>query len=183
ASPASSSSTDTPAATPASTPTPAPATPVKTPKAAKTQPSPTVTFTTQPPNAALIRTNGNRQIVALGDHFPTASPLFTLVSVTKKGARIGVLDGSFASGVPTMLLKKGQKLTLANQADGTHYVLQLVRLTNATPQPTPATGTPTATTTTTTTTTTPLPPAAATTTTPTTAPPAPVTTTTPQTTT
>jgi len=133
---------------------------------------PTVTFTATktpptPPNAAVVKTNGNRQVIFVGDDFPKATPLFKLVALGKKNIRIGVLGGSFTSGVPTIKLAKGKRLTLANKADGSRYVLQLLRLTNATPPPPKAGGssstaatpapatTTTATTTTTSTTTTP----------------------------
>jgi hypothetical protein len=120
---------------------------------------PTVTFTATktPPNAAVVKTNGRRQIIFVGDDFPKQGPLFKLVALGKKNIRIGVLGGSFTSGVATIKLAKGKRLTLANQADGSRYVLQLLRLTSATPptpasSSTPATTTPATTTTTTTTT-------------------------------
>jgi hypothetical protein len=132
---------------------------------------PTVTFTATktpppPPNAAVVKTNGNRQVIFVGDDFPKTTPLFKLVALGKKNIRIGVLGGSFTSGALTIKLPKGKRLTLANKADGSRYVLQLLRLTNATPPPpkaggssstaaTPAPATTTATTATTTTTTTP----------------------------
>ena len=65
------------------------------------------------------------------NRFPASAPLFKLVALGKKGIRIGVFSGSFTSGDPTLLLTKGHKITLANQSDGSHYVLKLVRLTTA----------------------------------------------------
>jgi hypothetical protein len=133
-------------------------------KAEKTSPAaavaaavgPTVTFTATkvPPNAAVVKTNGRRQILFIGDAFPTKDPLFKLVALGKKNIRIGVLGGSFTSGLPTIKLAKGKRMTLANKADGSHYVLQLLRLTVATPPakttdgstPAPAATTTTATT-------------------------------------
>jgi hypothetical protein len=127
---------------------------------------PTVTFTATkvPPNAAVVKTNGRRQIVFIGDAFPTKDPLFKLIALGKKNIRIGVLGGSFTSGLPTIKLAKGKRMTLANKADGSRYVLQLLRLTVATPPP-KTTGGPSST----------QAPAATTTTA--TAPPAPATTT------
>ena len=120
---------------------------------------PTVTFTATktppaPPNAAVVKTNGRRQVIFVGDDFPKKSPLFKLVGLGKKNIRIGVLGGSFTSGVATIKLRKGKRLTLANQADGSRYVLQLLRLTTATPPPATAgsSSTPSATTPATTTT-------------------------------
>lgn len=130
--------------------------------------APTVTFTATktpppPPNAAVVKTNGRRQVIFVGDDFPKKGPLFKLVALGKRNIRIGVLGGSFTSGAATIKLAKGKRLTLANQADGSHYVLQLLRLTIATPPPkttggsssTPASTTTTPATTTPATTTTP----------------------------
>ncbi len=72
--------------------------------------------------------------------FPTSDPLFKLIALGKKNIRIGVLGGSFTSGAPTIKLVKGKRLTLANQADGSRYVIQLLKLTTATPPPPPAGG-------------------------------------------
>ena len=124
-------STAVAAAKPAAAKTPA----AGTTGGAAAGPTGAVGFTLAPPNAALIRTNGHRQVVLVGDGFPSGQPLFRVVSLGKKGVRIGVLGGSFTSGVPTLLLRKGHKIALANNADGTHYVLQLVRLTTAEPKP------------------------------------------------
>lgn len=126
-----------------------------------------------PPNAAIVKTNGQRQLVYVGDGFPTASPLFRLVALGKQTVRVGVLSGGFSSGVPTIKLIRGKRVTLANEADGSHYVIELVRLATATPKsaaaattttpaattttPAATTTTPTATTTTPTTTTTTTP--------------------------
>jgi hypothetical protein len=137
------------------------------PKAKKTSPAataaavaPTVTFTATktPPNAAVVKTNGRRQIIFVGDAFPATDPLFKLVALGKKNIRIGVLGGSFTSGAPTIKLVKGKRLTLANEADGSHYMVELVRFTTATPPAKPAAGSrsaPAATTTTTSATTAP----------------------------
>ena len=123
------------------------ATPAQSGTAAPAAAGPTgaVGFTLAPPNAALIKTNGHRQVVAVGDGFPTGQPLFKVVALGKKGVRIGVVGGSFTSGIPTLLLKKGHKIELANEADGSHYILQLVRLTTADPKPAqPSAATPAA---------------------------------------
>jgi hypothetical protein len=90
---------------------------------------------TPPPNAAIVTTNGRRQLVYVGDGFPTADPLFRLVALGNKTVRVGVLGGGFVNGVPTIKLARGKKVTLANEADGSHYVIKLVRLTTAAPKP------------------------------------------------
>ncbi len=125
------------------TPKPKPkpvAKPVAKPKAAIPLGSPpaTVPFTSPAaaPDAALIITNGKRQIVPIGGGFPRAQPLFKLVSLAahKKAIRIAVLGGSFTNGVATLLVKRDTVLTLANESDGLRYVIKLLRLTTA---PTP----------------------------------------------
>jgi len=104
-----------------------------------------------PPNAAIVKTNGRRQLVYVGDGFPAADPRFRLVALGNKAIRVGVMGGGFASGVPTIKLARGKRVTLANRADGAHYVITLVRLTTAAPKPvapagsTPAAATPPAT--------------------------------------
>jgi hypothetical protein len=113
--------------------------------AAAVAPPVTFTATKAPPNAAVLKTNGHRQIIFVGDGFPSGDPLFKLIALGKKNIRIGVLGGSFTSGAPTIKLMTGKRLTLANQADGSRYVLELLRLTTATPPPKAAAGTITAT--------------------------------------
>jgi hypothetical protein len=161
------------------TPETTPETTPKAPKAPKAASEPTasgtVSFsaTAPPPNAAIVTTNGKKQLVYIGDGFPTADPVFRLVALAHKAVRVGVLGGSFTDGVPTIKLARGKPVTLANQADGSRYVIKLVRLTTAAPKPvlpgkgasaapatpapaatTPVTTTPATTTATTTTTTT-----------------------------
>jgi hypothetical protein len=118
--------------------------PSATPKSKLTSPateapaSGTVPFSAAqpPPNAAIVKTNGHRQLVYFGDGFPTADPLFRLVSLgAEKTVRVGVLGGSFVDGAPTIKLARGKEVTLANEADGSRYVIELVRLTTAAPKP------------------------------------------------
>jgi len=138
---------------PAATPKPKQAKPAAQPAA-----SGTVSFSAAqpPPNAAIVKTNGHRQLIYVGDGFPTADPLFRLVALGDKTVRVGVLGGSFVSGLPTIRLARGKEVTLANEADGSRYVIELVRLTTAeakpaaAAQPAPTTTAPTSTTPTTT---------------------------------
>jgi hypothetical protein len=97
-----------------------------------------------PPNAAIVTTNGRKQLVYVGDGFPTADPVFRLVALANKAVRVGVLGGSFTDGLPTIKLARGKPVTLANEADGSRYVIKLVRLTTAAPKPEPTTTTPAA---------------------------------------
>jgi hypothetical protein len=76
--------------------------------------------------SAHISVNGNTEQVNVGDTFPTADPVFRLVSATKKTAKVAIAGGSLSSGAAAITLTKGKKLTLMNTADGTRYELLLV---------------------------------------------------------
>jgi hypothetical protein len=110
---------------PASTPKPVAPTAFTAPTAPK------VKKITLPMLSATISVNGVREGVDLKDDFPTDSPLFHLVSLTKRTAKISVAGGSLASGAPTLTLRRGKPLTLVNTADGTRYRLVLVALSTA----------------------------------------------------
>lgn len=80
-----------------------------------------------PLGTATISVNGVSSQVKPGSTFPEAEPIFKLVSLRKGTAKIGIVDGTYATGSPTITLKKGGKpVTLMNTADGTTYVLRLV---------------------------------------------------------
>ena len=84
-------------------------------------PTPPVALTT-----AEISINGSPESVKTGARFPAADPVFTLVSLTKKAAKVAIAGGSLENGAPTVTLTKGKALTLLNTADGTRYVLRLL---------------------------------------------------------
>jgi hypothetical protein len=76
--------------------------------------------------AAVIQVNGKMQTVRVGASFPSSNPLFTLVSVSHGVARIGIANGSYASGAQTVSLAPGRSLTLVDTADNVRYKLGLV---------------------------------------------------------
>jgi hypothetical protein len=76
--------------------------------------------------SAMISVNGVKEGVNVKLDFPAEAPLFRLVSLTKKTAKISVAGGSLASGAPTLTLHRGKPVTLMNTADGTRYRLVLV---------------------------------------------------------
>ena len=76
--------------------------------------------------AAMTQVNGKVQTVRIGASFPSSNPLFTLVSVAHGVARIGIANGSYASGAQTVTLAAGRSLTLVDTADGIRYKVQLV---------------------------------------------------------
>ena len=104
---------------------PAPAKPAVAPP----PPPPPPAATGQPaakPTSAKIAINGAREDVKVGDNFPSSDPVFTLVSLTKKTAKVGIAGGTLSTGTGTVTLTKGKKVTLMNTADGTRYELVLV---------------------------------------------------------
>jgi len=52
--------------------------------------------------------------------------VFTLVSLTRSAAKIGIAGGSYENGAATVNLPKGKTVTLMNTADGTRYTLRFV---------------------------------------------------------
>ena len=68
---------------------------------------------------------GKPQQLQVKDKFPKGDPMFVLVSLKKKQAKIGVAGGSFDDG-QTVTLTLGKKLTLLNTATGVRYELKLV---------------------------------------------------------
>ena len=101
----------------------APKTKATTPK---TPPAP-------PPTAAVISINGELVAVTVDMDFPTSgtifsqagAPLFHLVSLTQKSAKVAIAGGSYADGAPAITLTVGKPVTLQNTADGTRYTLLL----------------------------------------------------------
>jgi hypothetical protein len=76
---------------------------------------------------ARISVNGVSADVAVAGTFPENDPIFKLVSLKGTTAKIGIVDGTYATGAPTITLRKGGKpVTLMNTADGTTYVLRLL---------------------------------------------------------
>ena len=120
-----------PAATPAPAPTAAPVTSQPaitfTPSAAPALPKPVVTKPVHvkpaAPTAAVIWTNGRRQLVGLGQEFKIGQVQFRLVAVTRKAVRLKIVGGAFASGKPTITARKGHRVKLTNTATGLEYGL------------------------------------------------------------
>jgi hypothetical protein len=111
-----------------------------------------------PPTSAVISVNGELSSVNVAADFPTSgtvfdqvgAPLFHLVSLTRKSAKVTIAGGSYADGAAALTLTVGQPVTLQNTADGTRYTLLLEP--QGTPVPPPPTSTTPASTTPTTTT-------------------------------
>ncbi len=134
---------ESPTAAPA--PTAQPAATAKPPAAAKpatelkvvptASPTPAVTPTVAQPSvqkivlpllSAVISVNGKRSGVGVKQDFPAKTPLFHVLSLTKKTAKISVVGGALAGGGKTITLRRGRPLTLVNTADGTRFRLELL---------------------------------------------------------
>lgn len=76
--------------------------------------------------AVTIQVNGKSQTVRVGASFPSSNPLFKLVSVAHGVARVGIANGSYASGAQTVSLTVGRSVTLVDTADGVHYKVELL---------------------------------------------------------
>jgi hypothetical protein len=75
---------------------------------------------------ASISVNGAVSKVTMGHTFPSGDPVFVLVSLTAKQAKISISGGSLATGAATVTLRLGKPVKLQNTADGTLYTLRLV---------------------------------------------------------
>jgi hypothetical protein len=114
ASPSTTASAPAPAAQPAASASPASTMPaVSTPAHVK----PAV------PTAAVIWTNGRRQIVGLSQVFAIGDARFRLVAVTRHAVRIKALGGAFSGRGPAITVSKGHRVKLANMATGVQYSL------------------------------------------------------------
>jgi hypothetical protein len=78
------------------------------------------------PTTASISVNGTVSKVAVGKTFPSGDPLFVLVSLKAKAAKISISGGSIEGGAPSVTLSLGKTVKLQNTADGSLYTLRLV---------------------------------------------------------
>ena len=94
------------------------------------QAKPSTGFTTAPsaPAQTVVSVNGARQVLAEGNRFPKADPLFVLVAANPKAksVQIGIAGGAYSSGDKATTLKVGKPLTLVNTATGAKYKIVLV---------------------------------------------------------
>ena len=76
--------------------------------------------------ALRISVNGRPESVRIGASFPSANPVFRLVSVSRAGVRIGIANGSSSSGAQTVALALNRTVTLFDSTNGVRYKLQLL---------------------------------------------------------
>jgi cytoskeletal protein RodZ len=75
------------------------------------------------PNAAVIWTNGHRQVVGVSQVFSVGDAQFRLVSVTRDAIRIQAVGGAFSGRGPVTRVQKGHRVNLTNMATGVQYSL------------------------------------------------------------
>jgi hypothetical protein len=75
---------------------------------------------------AMIAVNGKTETVRVGKSFPSANPVFRLVSLAHGSANIGIANGSYTSGAQTIRLSSGRAVTLVDTADGVRYTVRLI---------------------------------------------------------
>ena len=63
----------------------------------------------------------------VGATFPT-TPAFKIVAIHSDSVEIGIADGSFSGGQPTITVKKGEEVTLVSQPDGARFTLKVVEI-------------------------------------------------------
>ncbi len=78
------------------------------------------------PSSARISVNGVTQTVRVSNGFPSADPIFRVVSLAPRSAKISIVGGSYDSGAEAVTLEQGKPLTLMNSADGKRYRLRLL---------------------------------------------------------
>jgi hypothetical protein len=76
------------------------------------------------PTAAVIWTNGKRQVVGVGHRFDVGDATFELAALDGAAMRLQVADGSFTGGKRTIAIRKGRGVTLENNATGVIYTLR-----------------------------------------------------------
>jgi hypothetical protein len=76
------------------------------------------------PTAAVIWTNGRRQVVGVKQQFKVGDTTFRLLSVTGKAAKIAPVLGAFEGGKQEITIRKTEPVTFENTTTGVQYVLR-----------------------------------------------------------
>lgn len=121
----------TPPATSGSTSTPAGSGPLfgTVDGPATATPSPTSGTKTPPASklpGAVLKLNGTKIRVQLGEAFPKNQPIFRLAGIKKGSVKIALVKGGLADGTSAVTLAKGHPLTLVNTADNKRWTIVLL---------------------------------------------------------
>jgi hypothetical protein len=76
--------------------------------------------------SATVDVNGTPEVVELDAAFPATDPIFKLVSLTARSAKLALVSGEFETGAKTITLTLGKPVTLLSQPDGLRYTITLV---------------------------------------------------------
>ena len=76
--------------------------------------------------SATVDVNGTPEVVELEAAFPDTDPIFKLVSLTARSAKLALVSGEFETGAKTITLTLGKPVTLLSQPDGLRYTITLV---------------------------------------------------------
>lgn len=76
--------------------------------------------------SASIEVNGKIETEHVGSAFPSSNPVFKLISISSRGAKVGIANGSFSNGEQGVSVAVGKSLTLVNKTNGRRYVLLLL---------------------------------------------------------
>ena len=76
------------------------------------------------PTAAVIWTNGKRQVVGVAQTFDVGDATFKLVAVDRGAMRLQAAGGAFTGGKRTITIREGRSVILENKATGVRYTLR-----------------------------------------------------------
>src|SRR6478609_1187692 len=116
---------------------PAPSTPASGPLfgtvdgPATATPSPAATKKQTLPGA-VIKLNGTKIRVALGDTFPKKQPVFRLAGIKNGAIRIALVKGGLADGTSAITIPRRHPITLVNTADTKRWTIVVLSATKGT---------------------------------------------------
>jgi hypothetical protein len=76
------------------------------------------------PTAAVLFTNGRRQVVGVKQTFKVGDTTFRLLAVTRAYIKIAPVLGAFAGGTKAITVTKAKPVTVENTTTGVQYVLR-----------------------------------------------------------
>ena len=88
--------------------------------------------------AAVLRLNGARHVITVGQTFPDKHPIFKLLAVGSATMWVRLLGGSLTDGSQTLVVHADRPVQLLNRTADLRYLLRFLRVTVA-PPPAPTT--------------------------------------------
>jgi hypothetical protein len=85
--------------------------------------------------AAVLRLNGVRRVITVGQTFPDKHPVFKLLAVGSSTMWVRLLAGSLTSGSQTLVVHTDRPVQLLNRTADLRYLLRFLRVTVAPPPP------------------------------------------------